>query len=59
MGGGEVSSGEWVFFVTVLVIVTTLCAVLVVVGKRHRNASTGLRHVIRVKRLRGPLTRRR
>jgi hypothetical protein len=59
MGGTPVSSGEWVFFVAVLVIVTALCAVLFVAGRRHRNASTGLRHVIRVKRLRGPLKGRR
>lgn len=55
----HVSSGEWIFFILVLVLVAALCAVLIVEGQRHRNPSTGLRLVSKSKRFRGPLKRGR
>jgi hypothetical protein len=55
MDSGHASSGEWIFFIAVLVLVAALWAVLIVEGRRHRNPSTGLRFVIKPKRFRGPL----
>lgn len=55
MDSGQASSGEWVFFIAVLVLIAALCAVLIIEGHRHRNPSTGLRLVIKLRRLRGPL----
>lgn len=55
MDSGHASSGEWIFFIAVLVLVAALLAVLIVEGQRHRNPSTGLRLVSKRRRFRGPL----
>ena len=55
MDSGHASSGEWIFFIAVVVLLAALCAVLVVEGRRHRNPSTGLRLVVKRRRFRGPL----
>jgi hypothetical protein len=55
MDTGHASSGEWIFFIAVLVLFAALVAVLIVEGHRHRNPATGLRLVVKTRRFRGPL----
>ena len=55
MDSSHPSSGAWIFFIAVLVIVAVVCAVAVIEGRRHRNPATGLRLTVKPRRFRGPL----
>ena len=55
LGSDPVSSGEWIFFVAVLLIVAGVFTVYAVADRRSRNPATGLRRRARRRRARGPL----